>query len=122
MTTVLLADDDEQINEVVADYLTLLGCDVTRTFDAQQAIEALRRQEYDFAMLDVMMPEGGGDAVLAFIDQHCPVLLSSTIVLSAYPSAASPVYSHRVAAVLQKPFEIHLLGDLIGCGRLKRGR
>ena len=54
--TVLVADDDEDILQLVSFRLERAGYNVITASDGQQAIAAAREHQPDLAVLDVMMP------------------------------------------------------------------
>lgn len=59
---ILLADDEQVVRETTADVLESLGYKVLQAQDGQQAIDAFAAHQYDIslAILDVVMPYGGG--------------------------------------------------------------
>jgi DNA-binding response OmpR family regulator len=54
--TVLVADDDPDILQLVAFRLERAGYEVITVSDGQQALETARERLPDLAVLDVMMP------------------------------------------------------------------
>jgi DNA-binding response OmpR family regulator len=56
MSTVLVADDDDDILELVAFRLERAGYEVITARDGTQALSAARERQPDLAVLDVMMP------------------------------------------------------------------
>lgn len=62
---VLVADDDADIREVSALFLTRHGCVVTTVSSGVEAAAALSTGEYDVAVLDQNMPPGSGMEVAA---------------------------------------------------------
>jgi DNA-binding response OmpR family regulator len=56
MSTVLVADDDEDILELVAFRLERAGYEVITAHDGTEALAAARERLPDLAVLDVMMP------------------------------------------------------------------
>lgn len=56
MTTVLVADDDTDIRELVAFKLGQAGYEVVTVPDGVAALDAARAQRPDLAILDLMMP------------------------------------------------------------------
>jgi len=54
--TILVADDDEMIRELLAEILTREGYNIVRAEDGDQALEAIESKRVDLALLDVMMP------------------------------------------------------------------
>jgi DNA-binding NtrC family response regulator len=117
--TVLLAEDDEPINDMLSDFLAAQGYRVVSTFDGTEAISALHDAAYDCAVVDLMMPGADGTQVIAAMDDVCPDLVGRTIIISAYPNGFPAARRTQVAAVLQKPFEIDELGQEVDrCVRL----
>jgi DNA-binding response OmpR family regulator len=62
-TTVLIADDDLQLLDLVTLNLELEGYGVLRASDGRQALERIERHNPDLVLLDVMMPRMSGFAV-----------------------------------------------------------
>jgi DNA-binding response OmpR family regulator len=62
-TTVLVADDDLQLLDLITLNLELEGYSVLRAGDGRQALERFERQHPDLLLLDVMMPRMSGLAV-----------------------------------------------------------
>jgi two-component system, OmpR family, response regulator VicR len=62
-TTVLIADDDLQLLNLVTLNLELEGYDVLLDSDGRQALERIERHNPDLVLLDVMMPRMSGFAV-----------------------------------------------------------
>ena len=62
-TTVLVADDDLQLLDLVTLNLELEGYGVLRASDGRQALERIERYHPDLVLLDVMMPRMNGFAI-----------------------------------------------------------
>ena len=62
---ILIAEDEKDLNRVIARKLREDGYLVDTAFDGGEALDYLRAAEYDMAVLDVMMPEMDGFALLA---------------------------------------------------------
>lgn len=77
MPHILLADDDVELCDLLAQYLTAEGFEVTAVHDGQQAIAALQSSSYDLLILDVMLPLLTGFEVLRQLREHSkvPVLM-----------------------------------------------
>jgi two-component system, OmpR family, response regulator CpxR len=77
MASILLADDDVELCELLAQYLKAEGFEVTAVHDGQQAIDALRKASYDLLILDVMLPQLTGFEVLRQLREQSklPVLM-----------------------------------------------
>ena len=70
--TVLFADDDPEIREVLRLLLTSEGYAVVEASDGREVLELLD-DSIDLVILDVMMPDMGGYAVCAEIRKRSPV-------------------------------------------------
>ena len=57
---VLLAEDDKNLGTVLQAYLKAKGYDCTLCIDGAEASEAFLRDDFDFCILDVMMPVKDG--------------------------------------------------------------
>lgn len=60
MSTLLIADDNQQITEVLSLYAKTQGFDVIIAEDGQQALDLYKKKEIDLVLLDVMMPKIDG--------------------------------------------------------------
>ena len=89
---------------MVARVLARDGFDVESARDGKEAIELLDREDFDFVVLDLMMPRVDGFGVLHHLKQHCPERLGSVILATAMYS--DRVAEEPVAAVLRKPFDL----------------
>jgi two-component system response regulator CpxR len=77
MNKILIIDDDEELCELVSEYLTVEGFDVAAVNDGESGLEAAESGKYDLAILDVMLPKMNGFEVLRHIRQksQLPVLM-----------------------------------------------
>lgn len=64
MGKILIIDDDEELCELVSEYLTVEGFVVESVHDGQAGLEQALGGEYDLAILDVMLPKKNGFDVL----------------------------------------------------------
>lgn len=76
---ILIADDEAEIRDVLHLYLEKDGYEVTEAADGVEAMEKLRKEKPDLAILDVMMPGLDGYRVLRNIreDNNIPVIMLS---------------------------------------------
>jgi CheY-like chemotaxis protein len=111
-STILLAEDDLEIRDVVQDLLEEIGCDVIPARTGKQALDFLSndpRSPPDMVILDLMMPLVTGWQVLEVI-QRDPVLSGVPVVVL---TAATQDRPSGVAALLQKPFQVDDLLETI---------
>ncbi len=110
--TILLADDDPEMRDVVQDVLEQNGYDVIPARTGRQALDFLTldaRSPPDMVILDLMMPIVTGWQVLEAI-QHDPALTKIPVVILTAVSQDMP---SGAAAVLRKPFRIEQLLEII---------
>jgi signal transduction histidine kinase/predicted hydrocarbon binding protein len=110
--TILLAEDEPMLRDLVSEVLGELGYTVIVARDGQEAIAlfAARRSSIDLVMLDVIMPRLGGREAyeqIRLLDAKVPV-----IFMTGYSTdlAEAPLQSEPGAALLQKPYGVDALG------------
>ena len=110
--TILVVDDDEENRALLARRLGRQGHHVRAAKGGREALALLRSEPIDLVLLDVMMPDLDGPAVLEQLKQdperrHIPVLM-----ISALDETASVVRSIELGAedYLPKPCDPVLLG------------
>jgi two-component system response regulator CpxR len=64
MTRILLIDDDEELSELVAEYLTSEGFTVDSLHRGEQSVERVLSGDYALVVLDVMLPGLSGFEIL----------------------------------------------------------
>jgi len=75
--TILIADDDTELCELLREYLGQEGFDVRLAFDGEQALAESRRPGVDAMVLDIMMPRMNGIDVLRNLrkESELPVIM-----------------------------------------------
>ena len=81
---ILLADDEPRLLHVVGLYLSMEGFEVREASDGTEALSMLETEEFDLAILDVMMPGVDGIEVCRHIrsqpgTQSMPVLVFTSL-------------------------------------------
>ena len=79
MFRILVADDEEEIRNLLELYLQNAGYDVVKAGTGKEALAAIRSQRIDLCLLDIMMPEMDGFHVLKEIRtfSNMPVIILS---------------------------------------------
>jgi DNA-binding NtrC family response regulator len=75
---ILLVDDEEGFANVLSNRLVKRGMDVRMAFSGSAAIQTLRRQDFDVAVLDLKMEDMDGIEVLKIfkkMDPKMPVIM-----------------------------------------------
>ncbi len=78
--TILIAEDEERINNLICARLKLEGYQVIQTFDGQEALQELLQGKADLALLNMMMPHLDGAQILKRIKKagmELPVIIFS---------------------------------------------
>jgi len=100
---ILIVEDDPSISELIDMNLTVCGYECETAADGMQALSAIRRKQYDLALLDIMLPELDGFALLPYMKKHnIPV-----IYVSAKSDTCDRVRGLRLGAedYMVKPFD-----------------
>ncbi len=79
MYTILVADDEEKIREVIKEYAEFEGYGVLQAKDGMEAVEIARNREIDLIIMDIMMPRLDGFSACKEIKKtrDIPVLMLS---------------------------------------------
>ena len=77
MPSMLIADDNRQITDILSEYAKKEGFSVTRAYDGEEALRLFRAGAYEMVLLDVMMPKKDGFEVCRNIreESNVPVIL-----------------------------------------------
>jgi len=113
--TVLIVDDEETILRVSSELLTMLGYKVLAVKSGKEALDIYRkkRNEIDFVILDMIMPDMGGEETFQLLKAIKPgirVILSSGYSIDGQ---AKKILDQGCKAFLQKPFNIEELSRKI---------
>ena len=116
----LLLEDEPLLRRRIAAHLDKEGLEVTQAASLAEAREALRNVSFDFALLDVNLPDGRSLSLLA--DKEVPAS-AITIVMTAEGGVAGAVEAMRRGAAdyLVKPFDLEELAVRLARARRDRG-
>jgi two-component system, OmpR family, response regulator VanR len=101
--SVLVADDDRNIADLVRMYLAKAGYDVTIASDGDQTMRLLKERTFDLAVLDIMMPGPDGLQIIRNLRKRSEM---PVIFLSARSSDIDKVAGLQFGAddYVTKPF------------------
>ena len=110
---VLLVDDEKSFVEVLYKRLSKRDMDVTQSFSGAEGIQALRKVDYEVAVLDLKMEEMGGLEVLKVFKKMYPKM--EVIILTGHESeqTAQEVVKYGAFAYLTKSCAFEKLLDTI---------
>lgn len=107
--SILLVEDEENLQEALKLNLELEGYEVSSSFDGAEALRMVKQEHFDLIILDVMLPEIDGITVCETIRlEHS---LIPILILSARNSSADRVLGLKKGAddYLTKPFNLEEL-------------
>jgi CheY-like chemotaxis protein len=113
LRNILHVDDEPDIREVVQLSLGLMdGWNVRSVASGREALGVLRHAAPDLVLLDYMMPEMDGTAILAALQadpatRHIPVVFMTA---KSMPAEVAKLVAAGAAAVIAKPFDPLELG------------
>jgi excisionase family DNA binding protein len=107
--TVLVVDDDLGIQELFKTFLRKHGFSRVVVGTAKEAINSLRKQEFDLMFLDLQLPDEPGDRVYKAAKQIDPGL--NVVVITGYPDSEvlDRILQISPVIVLKKPLKIEQL-------------
>jgi len=98
---IVMADDSEELCELVKMALEREGYEVDTVYNGLQLIAYLKKhQEIDAVILDLVMPERGGVSVFETIRSISPA--SKIIIYSGYTDYRDTVYGREADAFINK--------------------
>lgn len=115
----LVCDDDDDIRMVVGLNLDLAGMSYGEAGSGEEALQCLRTGDWDALVLDLMMPEMDGLAVLKTMKAESLTGNTAVVVLSGEGSPVMAIEALKIGAhsYLTKPFSpiavAQALGELI---------
>ena len=114
---ILIAEDDPDIRALLELYLKSSGYQVQTAANGIQALEILRRQKIDLALLDIMMPETDGISAMIELRKSTNI---PVILLTAKSEDSDKILGLNVGAddYITKPFNpVELLARVRSCLR-----
>ncbi|WP_195851055.1 response regulator transcription factor [Aerococcus tenax] len=108
MASILIVEDDPNIQEVLSEKLKLEGYDFIQAYSGTEALLCLEKENFDLVLLDLMLPGMTGEDFLSNLrkENDTPV-----IVLSTKDSSTSKVNLLRAGAndYMVKPYDLNEL-------------
>ena len=95
MATIMIVEDDRQTNDAVSEYLKSFGHRMLSAYDGDEALQLFECSSIDLIILDIMIPQKTGLAVLHTIRQKSSV----PILMLTADEYGTCSMSHNVLAV-----------------------
>lgn len=108
MAEILVVEDEEMISQLVQDFLSAAGYEVTVCFDGDTAWQLVQRQKFHLIILDIMLPKLSGLEVLQKIRGISEVPI---IMLTALDDEQTQLisFNQRIDDYVTKPFSPSIL-------------
>ena len=105
---ILIVEDEENLREVLGDYLLSKGERPVPARDGGEALALLEEQDFDAVLLDIMMPKLDGLSVCRAVRKHNDVPI---IFLTALSDEEDKLLGYELGAddYVTKPFSLSLL-------------
>ena len=104
MGAILIVDDEKNIRESLAMYIQSLGHTVETAADAETALQAVHRRDFDLVLSDVRMEGLGGLGLLRQLREQQSA--TAVVLMTAYATVPQAVEAMHLGAYefLMKPF------------------
>ena len=101
---ILLVEDDDELRQVLKEFLESSGFHVTAAASAAQARDALDIGKFDLGILDVRLPDGNGIELMREFRKSAPDM--GIIIMTGYAEVDTAIDAVRLGAsdFLKKPF------------------
>ena len=107
---ILIAEDDDLLRTLLADFLTELGHDASSAANGVELVKMAMTERPDLVITDLHMPEMAGDSMIAMLDMY-PGLSGVPVIIISGATASELVDMgiDRSIPVLPKPFNFALI-------------
>ncbi|HEX6098146.1 MAG TPA: response regulator [Thermoanaerobaculia bacterium] len=110
---VLVVDDEPAIRALVTKIVERAGHPVDSARDGAEAIARLEVEDYSVLVLDLMMPNVDGYALIDHLKARGGRRPAIIVISAGDTAALRRLDGSMVHSILRKPFDIDVLGDLI---------
>jgi DNA-binding response OmpR family regulator len=116
MKSILVVDDDLELARLLAFALRLRGYMVRVAANGMEALSLIGQWSFDAIVLDWNMPIMNGEDFLKERQLRTPsILLGPIVVITARPDADPKARQLGAAAVVEKPFNLAELLEVLKC-------
>ena len=110
---ILVVDDEEQMREIISQFLTKLGYQAVSASNGRDALATFREQSFDLVLSDVRMPGLTGLQLLKAIKELSPK--TPVVLISGYADIEIVVEALKAGAenFLPKPVKMNFLAKVV---------
>jgi serine/threonine-protein kinase RsbW len=120
MSKILVIDDEVEICELLQVALEMAGHQVTTSQSAPDALECLEHQEYDFVIIDMIMPEISGLEMIQLINERYPRTLTILTTGLQAQDVIQQALKQGAYNFVSKPFSLEEIKNIINMGNRAR--
>jgi len=111
--TVLVVDDDENLQSLFKVFLRKIGFSRVVVGTVKEALASIEKQKFDLIFLDLKLPDGPADDVYDAAKEQqpdCPI-----IIITGYPDSAmlDRILARGPITVLKKPLKVEQLRETV---------
>lgn len=112
-TRILVADNHQNVREVMSNLLDMLGIEAIPCTGGEQVLQMVESETYDAVISDVIMPEMGGFDLVTRLREKQPRL--PVIMMSSYASESleEEARSRGAIGLVSKPFKLEAVTRLL---------
>ncbi|UCF06982.1 MAG: response regulator [bacterium] len=111
--TILVVDDEESILDMLRQYLSDRGFDVTTAGTGAHALNLLEDSAFDVALIDLKLPDISGLDIISRFNARHPNM--KCIIMTAFATLESTIEALRlnVSDYIEKPFDLVRVGEVV---------
>ncbi len=110
---ILIVDDNQDITGLLSRYLTAKGFENLATNDPVEGMELIKKEKYDFVLLDIFMPEFSGIDIIQTLETEKILKDQKIVIFSAAPFTTSQINDllkkDGIQGCLKKPVRLNEL-------------
>jgi two-component system alkaline phosphatase synthesis response regulator PhoP len=112
---ILIVDDEPALRRTLERALTSHRYDVVSVADPHSAYQMLSETDFDLVLLDLRLPQIGGDTLYLAIIRRWPRLRNRVILMSGDPWSEQPDWPAELLTcpILAKPFSLEALAQTV---------
>jgi DNA-binding response OmpR family regulator len=111
--TLMIVDDDPQLMRVLSMFFDLEGYHVIQARHGREALDMLQEYSPDIILLDLMMPEVGGEEVIRQIRANRKLRHVPVIIFTAAETREEELTAAGASSFIAKPFSLNGLLDTV---------
>ena len=116
MSTILVIDDEKEICDLLQVALEMSGHKVTPCQYARDALKYLEQQEFDFVIIDMIMPEISGLEMISIINERYPRTLTVLTTGLQAQDVINEALQQGAYNFVNKPFSLEEISNIINMG------